>query len=346
MNTEKGDATTEQWTTLQNLITETKSKLENIFIEAINASPVQVVTSEMTSAERAQQTALLVAAISAVTGEEIDVPIDDLWDGISISEPAFDTATNSYQITKSTELAWFAKQVNAGNTSYNATLLNDISLNNQEWTQIGSATYPYVGTFDGAGYTISGININYTTTTSTYTYAGFFNRTGDGALIKNLTLDGAISSSGRIYTGGFVGYAVNTNISNCVNQIDITMATSLATAGGIAGYAVFGTISDCLNYGAIGTASREIGGIAGYAKLTNIEGCGNYGTITGTYRLGGIVGNYMVASNDANAVYYVRSCFNTADITGTGDSVGGIFGAVDESSLVSGPAAVYFSGLY
>ena len=66
------------------------------------------------------------------------------------------TEAKPYQIGTPEELYWFAEHVNTGNTTACAELTDDIYVGS-EWTPIGS--YPYAGTFDGQGHTISGLRI-------------------------------------------------------------------------------------------------------------------------------------------------------------------------------------------
>ena len=85
---------------------------------------------------------------------------------ISPSKPSGGGTENSpYQIGTAAELYWFAALVNGElggetqNASANAVLTADINCSSITWTPIGFR-YPYEGTFDGQGYTISGLYFN------------------------------------------------------------------------------------------------------------------------------------------------------------------------------------------
>ena len=73
-----------------------------------------------------------------------------------------------YEIGSVEDLLAFAAEVNGGNTSLNAALTADIDLTGTVWfnladgtnNQIGTLANPYGGTFDGNGYTVSGIDID------------------------------------------------------------------------------------------------------------------------------------------------------------------------------------------
>ena len=166
------------------------------------------------------------------------------------------TADDLIEISSEAELKDFRNKVNAGEKNLCAKLTKDITLS-EDWTPISSnAQYPseaFSGIFDGNGHTIKGLRINASTA-----YQGFFAYT-NGATIKNLTIDGSVTSSEN-YVGGIVGNAPNTTIQNCLFSGSVTTTKNKgAYVGGIAGYA---------------------GGSSTAAKTT-ITGCVNKATVTG-----------------------------------------------------------------
>jgi hypothetical protein len=110
------------------------------------------------------------------------------------------TDATEFTITTPEQLAGLAQLVNDGTQTFSGktiTLGNDISLNTttnwqswstttapaNSWTKIGGVSSTnFTGTFDGAGYVISGVYIN---NTSSY-YQGLFGRIGSGGEVKNL----------------------------------------------------------------------------------------------------------------------------------------------------------------
>ena len=156
-------------------------------------------------------------------------------------------------------LFWFAKQANAGNNfaGKTVTLANNIALT-KAWTPIGiynnSKTH-FKGTFDGQNHTVSGVEV----TENRANGVGFFGKVYTGT-IKNLTVEGTITTTGCNYVGGIVGH----------------------------GYA---TISNCTFKGSVGsTNTMQVGGIAGSGGFT-ITNCSVYGNVTAECWAGGIVGN-------------------------------------------------------
>lgn len=226
------------------------------------------------------------------------------------------TETDSYQINTAEGLKWFRDKVNDAKTEEEtkicAVLTANIDLKNEEWTPIANYTTTneifYEGTFDGGGYTISGLNV-----TGEFVYAGLFGTVKDGT-IKSLTVAGKVSPSNpQCIVGGIVGYASNAAIENCSNHCSVTGHTA-DIVGGIAGFNVDDAkIIDCYNVGTICSAEFvEVGGgIVGHNAGT-ISNCYNVGTVSipNSTSVGEIVGNnygtvencYYLAGTNLNAV--------------------------------------------
>lgn len=157
-------------------------------------------------------------------------------------------------------LFYFAKKVNAGNNfaGKTVTLANNIDLNNEKWTPIGSfndATTQFKGTFDGQNHAVTGLKVE----ESNKQGVGFFGKVYTGT-IKNLTVEGSVSASNCNYVGGIVGH----------------------------GYA---TITNCTFKGTVGNNnSMQVGGIAGSGGFT-VTNCSVYADVTAECWAGGIVGN-------------------------------------------------------
>ena len=144
-------------------------------------------------------------------------------------------------------------------------LTADISLAGTGYTPIPT----FGGTFDGGGYTISGLDLS-----SGLTPAGVFGTLQEGAVVKDLHVTGSIEPSGH-------GSSI----------------------GGIAGEN-YGVIAACSFSGTI-TGTDRVGGIAGLNGLTGkIQGCSAAGGITGKSMTGGIAGeNCGVLSGCRNNSY-------------------------------------------
>jgi len=250
------------------------------------------------------------------------------------------TEGDPYKIATADDLLKFAQRVNGtdGNSAdpgAHAKLMNDINLSeicgeefDSSWTPIGNSSQQYRGTFDGAGYEISGLYID-----SDATYAGLFGRIGTKGTVKNLTLTDSYinininSGNSTAYVGGICGYNDGT-IQNCCNSVKATATVtgSSICVGGICGYNNYsGSITSCSNSGTVtgsgssvtGSGSTaNVGGICG-ENWGSIENCSNSGPVEGSGSIGGICGR--------NTGGRIENCSNSGDVSGT--NVGGICGA-------------------
>ena len=191
-----------------------------------------------------------------------------------------------------TTLFDFADYVNKDGITYaglTVKLLNDIDLQNQPWTPIGSAGKYFSGTFDGAKETTTrAIGDNYTISNLMVTAkqsAGLFGELR--GTVKNLNIDEAIVN-GNHYAGTIAAYCTDhcsAKIENCnVTNATITLATELVDgkwdngdkAGGIMGYIANGNpgIYGCTVANTTIQGYRDLGGFVGYAgDALPVENC-------------------------------------------------------------------------
>ena len=191
------------------------------------------------------------------------------------------------------------------------------------WTAIGNFT----GTFDGAGYKISGLYLNAGNLGPADQGLGLFTMVGEGGTVKNLAVEGIIDCSKRQLDrpiGGIVGKNNGGTISNCTSIVDITGSVD-SNVGGIVGSSESGTIENCHNTGSINvTCSNSdigIGGIVGQTSNGTVKTCENTGNVTVDHctGTGGIVG-YAVRGSK------VSNCRNSGSIDGNESKTGGIVG--------------------
>lgn len=257
----------------------------------------------------------------------------DVWDE---TPPAADNAYtysggegseyNPFRISTAKDLAQLAANVNAGyNSDKYFSLTKNINLNEKEWTPIGSSyEKSFKGTFDGNGYSVTGLSIN-----SKQQYLGFFGDIEQGT-VKNLNVTGNIISdfynNGYGCVGGIAGTAYASYIIGCSYSGSVTSINYNTRTGGICG-SVSGYVIGCYNTGKVESTDKNsayCGGIAGTTgSNSGIIGCYNTGNVTGTNgtKVGGIV-----AFNQAK----VRGCYNTGTVTGVTYSdayCGGILGS-------------------
>ena len=163
--------------------------------------------------------------------------------------------------TNATYLTWeeFAAGPANGTTYSGKTVFlekditTNVKVSGNNWTS-GNA---FRGTFDGQGYTIT-LDMN-----STETQASLFNYTF-GATIKNLKVDGTITSTGS-RAAGFVGLAQSgITFENCIS--DVTITSTSVQNGGFVGDVVNGaTFKGCAFTGKLlGETSHDNGGFVGH----------------------------------------------------------------------------------
>ena len=249
------------------------------------------------------------------------------------------TETDPYQISTAAGLKWFRDKVNNAKTKEEtkicAVLTANIDLKNEEWTPIGIGNgtrngvpidFPYSGTFDGNGHTISGLNVNYRNKNG-----GLFCYVMN-ATIKNLTVAGSVthSSGDGVAYGGIVGCANSSTIENCTNRCTVT---GNWYAGGIVGWSTDSDIIGCANFGNISSPSFS-GGICGKIGGEN-DAAGIDATIRDCYNVGMVSGNYaggITGQSDSEDIdILIANCYNVGSLhgsTNTGEIIGDLSGPI------------------
>ncbi|MFR5876185.1 MAG: hypothetical protein ACLUFN_06820 [Eubacterium sp.] len=243
----------------------------------------------------------------------------------------------TYQISTADELMWFANYVNSGNPNVNAKLTADIDLAGVDYTPIGTADYPFEGTFDGQNHTISNMNI-----TASSDNQGLFGYT-EYANISYLTVKGSIvCTQSCAAVGGVVGFLYDSTLSDINSYVDITdTGVEMHHVGGVVGAArTYSTVRRCMNYGNVNLTNAVdcVGGVAGYAnEYVNIYYCANLGTVhsdSADAIIGGILG-YV----NNNRFTQLTSCYNAGSVECPTDThCGGIIGwarSISSSDIIS-----------
>ena len=261
-----------------------------------------------------------------------------------------------YQISTAADLQEFAGKVNGGQTTANAVLTTDITINSNvldkngnlngdgsdftQWTPIGDNNNRYTGTFDGAGHTISGLYFN----DNSADYVGLFGAIGRGGMVKDLTLADSFIT-GANYVGGICGYS-DGSISNCSNSGSISVTGSGSVyVGGICGQN-WGTITNCCNSGSVaytgsGLGSKYVGGICGWNN-GSITTSSNSGAVSGSDSyVGGICGFNSFEGS-------ITNCSNSGKVVSNGNTsdVGGICGWNNGSITTSSNSGAVGGGSY
>ena len=139
------------------------------------------------------------------------------------------TEADPYLIATAQDLADFRDAVNGSAKKSTSKLCAKLTANidlstlgDRDWTPIGYYTgysdcVYYGGTFDGGGFTISGLKIK-----STKPYQALFGYV-KGGIIKNLTVDGSVTTAttSSAYAAGIVGYGDPVTMKKCTNQVTV-----------------------------------------------------------------------------------------------------------------------------
>ena len=165
---------------------------------------------------------------------------------------------------------------NSKNWDDNITLTADIDLTGKKLSPIGDYDTPFMGTFDGAGFTLSGVEIS-----TDYHAAGLFGVIKN-ATIKNVTVDGKVtctfgdgidkfSAETKVDekysgTGAVVGVVlVGSTLENVINKAEVFGAGNTGGVAGIVHNVEDGAITliGCENYGAVDSAVGNVAGVFG-----------------------------------------------------------------------------------
>jgi len=146
------------------------------------------------------------------------------------------------------------------------------------WSPLATYVLPFIGRYNGDGFTITGLNI------TSGGDIGLFRAIGAGSRVENLGL------------------------------VDVLINASGMYAGGIAAVNLGGTISNCYVTGTINSTSSDVGGIAGANQNGGIiEYCYATCSVSGISNVGGIIGN-----NDVGRVENSIALNSIITRTGTG----------------------------
>lgn len=256
--------------------------------------------------------------------EESDCVYND--NGFCIDCGGYEPAVLSgsyYEISNAGQLFWLAQLINSEAPALvNARLMNDIDLENREWTPIAN----FKGIFDGQGYRISGFNL-----TSAGDDKGFFSSAI--GKIQNFTLEGTISlSENASNIAGVAAQFSDGTISNVISSVDIIEGdgVTLTHVGGVVAFLNDNaSVEKCIYTGNMQLSNSWdcIGGIAAISQsASGIYNCANLGNIVSNRDdayIGGIMG--YINYSDFKGIY---NCYNygTVKSAGSQDHCGAIVG--------------------
>lgn len=201
--------------------------------------------------------------------------------------------------------------------------------NENNYTAIGTYDNPFRGTFDGAGYTISGIRIYKKYTDSNhYMYYGLFGVVGEGGTVKRVNLADT-HITGYCDVGGIAGRAYKSTIEDCSVGNNVWIHAQQIDAhnqGGIVGENSSGTVRRCISRATLAinsdlTDCHYFGGIVGNNNNI-IEDCIAIGVIIPNVNGRGAIVGYSYGDNALTRNYYRDCKVASNSVTPTGVGVG------------------------
>ena len=306
----------------------------------------------------------------------------EVWDG-SVAESfagGKGTKDDPYQIANGSQLAYFAKRVNAEEygEKYADTyfeLTEDIDLGGKEWTPVGETVadlimggheyFVFSGNFDGNGYIIKNLTIGTETSPYSGDVCGLFGATSgtiEDVVLENVSINyvGGNHSSGYGFRmgGALVGYSMGDIVNCTVIGLDMKAGSdgsyvALNSIGGLVGIQDGGTtVSHSRVSGKIEESTKKgnVGGFVGtLAKGSSAKYCGADVSVEVTGNGRGIaVGGFVGIGNGVTIdETLIENCYATGNITGAeyaGGFVGNISGLNISNCYAKGDVSNSFVG--
>ena len=306
----------------------------------------------------------------------------EVWDG-SVAESfagGKGTKDDPYQIATGSQLAYFAKRVNAEEygEKYADTyfeLTEDIDLGGKEWTPVGETVadlimggheyFVFSGNFDGNGYTIKNLTIGTEASPYSGDVCGLFGATSgtiEDVVLENVSINyiGEKYSSAYYFrmAGALVGYSMGDIVNCTVTGLDMKAGSdgsyvTLNSIGGLVGIQDGDTtVSHSRVSGKIEETTKKgnVGGFVGtLVKGSSAKYCGADVSVevTGNGRgiaVGGFVGIGNGVTTDETLI---ENCYATGNITGAeyaGGFVGNISGLNISNCYAKGDVSNSFVG--
>ncbi|MCK6613539.1 MAG: T9SS type A sorting domain-containing protein [Ignavibacteriaceae bacterium] len=208
------------------------------------------------------------------------------------------------------------------------------------WNPIGNNASRFLGSYNGNGYSITGLFINRsaTWTIGLFGYAGNDVVTPSISNVKLIDVDitgggdcGALvgraiktnisksSASGSVSGTGFTGGLIGSLINGCIvteSFSNVTVFSSQHQNGGFVGYAdVYNEITNCYSTGSVTSTAGTTGGFIGQPRSSTLTNCYSTGAVSSPAPVGGFGGVFHASS--------ANNCFWDTETSGQASSSGG-----------------------
>ena len=238
------------------------------------------------------------------------------------------TEGNPYLIDSLEDLSWIMLNTSAWGRHFLQTADIDAG-ETQSWVgdkgfiPIGKEGEAFFGSYNGQGFTISGLYINRSDSEN----IGLWGYT-DGAEITDVNLTNVVIC-GSVHVGALIGTAAySTVVSGCASSGNVTGVEDI---GGLVGLTFSCSITNCHTDGSV-LCNHEngwrAGGLVGsHSHGGNMADCYSEAEVSGANMVGGLIGKSYNAGQTTGTV---TQCYSVGDVNGTGSYVGGLFGYVDD----------------
>ena len=256
--------------------------------------------------------------------------------------------TNTYEIYTTLDMRHLALMVNSGNnnncsgltfrqthdiTYTHKTEWDDATSTENNYIAIGTDDNPFLGTFDGQGYTVSGIRIYRGGTSNSDYYQGLFGVVRKNGTVKRVTLSDA-RITGYNEVGGIAAHTYYSSIEDCTVDANVCIHAVQSNAynhGGIVGYNQAGPVNRCISRATLTVANssgcKDFGGIVGLNKSNVITDCIAEGVVIPDVNArGAIVGykdDYYVSTFTRNYYHDCKVASNSVTPSGVGQGTAG-----------------------
>ena len=158
------------------------------------------------------------------------------------TEDDYKTVDGNVEIYTENGFAWLVNVVNGKNgatqnsfSGKTVTLKNDLDMTDYRWMSIGTYTTQFQGTFNGNGYTITGLWND-----DRLGEPGMFGHVGENGVVKNVFVTSCDFVNRTSQTGGHIGIVADTItngaiVESCEVMGKISTASSSIIAGGLVG---------------------------------------------------------------------------------------------------------------
>ncbi len=196
-----------------------------------------------------------------------------------LSEPTKDG--DYYLLGGVADYYWYAGSVTSGENTLKARMTADLDFTTDGFFPLACDKFKFKGEFDGAGHTLSGINV-----IGANKNLGLCRYATGGTFIHHLLVDGSFTGEQKI--AGLIGFARDggeITLTNVVNKANVrATGDTNANASGFVGAAEDGTkiiATNCANLGNVIGQDGQCAAFAGWTQGgTTFTNCYNSGTIS------------------------------------------------------------------